>query len=111
MLVAILALVVIAYAAACGALFWFQRSLVFFPQPRELGTRALDSFRNGDTLLQLTVRPHAGPGAVLYFGGNAEDVSGSLEPLVLSPADFDHLIRADYEKYGKIVRELGIKSD
>jgi tripartite-type tricarboxylate transporter receptor subunit TctC len=39
------------------------------------------------------------------------NVSGSLEPLVLAPADFDGLIRADYEKYGKIVRELGIKSD
>ena len=39
------------------------------------------------------------------------NVSGSLEPLVLAPADFDKLIHADYEKYGKIVRELGIKSD
>ena len=39
------------------------------------------------------------------------NVSGSLEPLILSPADFSTLIRADYEKYGKIVRDLGIKSD
>jgi tripartite-type tricarboxylate transporter receptor subunit TctC len=39
------------------------------------------------------------------------NVSGSLEPLVLSPADFNALIREDYEKYGKIVRELGIKTD
>ena len=39
------------------------------------------------------------------------NVSGSLEPLILSPADFNHLIREDYEKYGKIVRELGIKTD
>ena len=37
------------------------------------------------------------------------NVSGSLEPLVLSPADFSKLIHEDYEKYGKIVRELGIK--
>jgi tripartite-type tricarboxylate transporter receptor subunit TctC len=39
------------------------------------------------------------------------NVSGSLEPLILSPADFDRLIHDDYEKYGKIVRELGIKTD
>jgi tripartite-type tricarboxylate transporter receptor subunit TctC len=37
------------------------------------------------------------------------NVSGSLEALALSPADFAKLIREDYEKYGKIVRELGIK--
>ncbi|HYU14080.1 MAG TPA: tripartite tricarboxylate transporter substrate binding protein [Stellaceae bacterium] len=39
------------------------------------------------------------------------NVSGSLEPLILSPADFSALIREDYEKYGKIVRDLGIKAD
>jgi tripartite-type tricarboxylate transporter receptor subunit TctC len=39
------------------------------------------------------------------------NVSGSLEPLILSPADFNSLIREDYDKYGKIVRELGIKTD
>jgi tripartite-type tricarboxylate transporter receptor subunit TctC len=39
------------------------------------------------------------------------NVSGSLEPLVLSAADFDTLIREDHQKYGKIVRDLGIKAD
>jgi tripartite-type tricarboxylate transporter receptor subunit TctC len=39
------------------------------------------------------------------------NVSGSLEPLILSPPEFSSLIRADYEKYGKIVRDLGIKMD
>ena len=39
------------------------------------------------------------------------NVSGSLEPLILSPADFNSLMREDYDKYGKIVKDLGIKSD
>ena len=39
------------------------------------------------------------------------NVSGSLEPLILSPADFAALIRHDYEKYGKLVKEMGIKLD
>ena len=39
------------------------------------------------------------------------NVSGSLEPLILSPGEFRDLIRRDYEKYGKLVREIGIKID
>ncbi len=39
------------------------------------------------------------------------NVSGSLEPLILSPEEFSALIHRDYEKYGKLVRDLGIKLD
>lgn len=39
------------------------------------------------------------------------NVSGSLEPLLLSPKEFDALIAKDYEKYGKLVKEIGIKID
>jgi len=31
--------------------------------------------------------------------------------LILPPADFAALIRSDYEKYGKLIREIGIKLD
>ena len=37
------------------------------------------------------------------------NVSGSLEPLILTPAEFSDLIARDYEKYGKIVKEIGVK--
>ena len=37
------------------------------------------------------------------------NVSGSLEPLILTPAEFSELIARDYEKYGKIIKEIGIK--
>ena len=37
------------------------------------------------------------------------NVTGALEPLVLSPADFNALIRRDYDKYGKLVRDVGVK--
>jgi tripartite-type tricarboxylate transporter receptor subunit TctC len=36
---------------------------------------------------------------------------GSLETLVLSPEDFEKLIRRDYDKYGKLIKKLGIKAD
>jgi tripartite-type tricarboxylate transporter receptor subunit TctC len=39
------------------------------------------------------------------------NVSGSLEPLILSPQEFSALIQSDYDKYGKIVKSLGIKLD
>jgi tripartite-type tricarboxylate transporter receptor subunit TctC len=39
------------------------------------------------------------------------NVSGSLEPLMLSPADFSALILRDYQKYGRLVKDIGIKID
>src|SRR5919109_1875716 len=36
---------------------------------------------------------------------------GSLETLMLSPQDFEALIRRDYDKYGKLIKKLGIKAD
>ncbi|MBI3702274.1 MAG: tripartite tricarboxylate transporter substrate binding protein [Rhizobiales bacterium] len=37
------------------------------------------------------------------------NVSGSLEPLLLSREDFSALIRRDYDKYGRLVKEFNIK--
>ena len=39
------------------------------------------------------------------------NVTGTLEPLILSPAEFNELIRRDYEKYGKLVADIGVKID
>ncbi|MFT8243467.1 Bug family tripartite tricarboxylate transporter substrate binding protein [Roseomonas sp. BN140053] len=39
------------------------------------------------------------------------NVSGSLEPLILSPAEFSTLIRDDDRKYGELVRALGVNLD
>ncbi len=37
------------------------------------------------------------------------NVTGALEPLILTPADFNDLIRRDYEKYRKLVNDIGVK--
>ena len=39
------------------------------------------------------------------------NVSGSLEPLILSPQEFSDLMKRDYDKYGALVKGLGIKLD
>ncbi len=37
--------------------------------------------------------------------------AGGLEPYVTTPQEFATLIRADYEKYGRLVKQIGIKAD
>lgn len=78
-LASILALVALVYLAACAALYFFQRSLIYYPQPgafTDPATRMKLAVEGAE--LQISVRPHAGPNAVIYFGGNAEDVSAGL---------------------------------
>ncbi|MHC8305597.1 alpha/beta hydrolase [Pseudomonas sp. PB3P13] len=75
----IVAIVVVLYLALCGALFVFQRSLIYFPQPRAVGgAETLMTLAVADAQVLVSVRPRAGSKALLYFGGNAEDVSQNL---------------------------------
>jgi len=39
------------------------------------------------------------------------NAAGGLDPYVTTPAEFSALIRRDYEKYAKVVKEVGIKLD
>lgn len=67
------------YLALCVALFVFQRALIYFPQPAAIGApETLLTLSVADAQVQVTVRPHDGPKALIYFGGNAEDVSRNL---------------------------------
>lgn len=71
--------VVIVYVGLCAALYFMQRSLIYFPQPRAPGetSATLPLPVNGAELV-ISVRPHDGPDAIIYFGGNAEDVAFNL---------------------------------
>ena len=100
LILAVVAIAAVAYAGFCVALFTMQRSFQYFPTPRRLApTQLAGTFRSGDTLLQLTVRPRAGPGAVLYFGGNGEDVSSSVDPLIAAFPDRE-IVMLHYRGYG-----------
>jgi pimeloyl-ACP methyl ester carboxylesterase len=77
-----LVVVVIGYVAACAALYWFQRSLIYFPQPGRQGPpAALMRLQSDGADLAITVRPLEVTKALVYFGGNGEDVSHSLPQL------------------------------
>lgn len=92
------------YLALCAALFIFQRSLIYFPQPRSLGPgTSMFTLPVDGAELVITARPLQGStpvkGALIYFGGNAEDVSYSLPGL--ASAFPDHAVYLmHYRGYG-----------
>ncbi|WP_256735538.1 alpha/beta fold hydrolase [Pseudomonas sp. dw_612] len=99
-LVYVLVSIAALYLLLCVALFVFQRALIYFPQPSAIGTpETLLKLSVADADLQISVRPHDGPKALLYFGGNAEDVSRNLPSF--SEAFADHAIYLlHYRGYG-----------
>ena len=74
-----LILVAILFAGLCGVLFVFQRSLIYFPQPRSYqhGTNLI-TLQVGTGTVLVSTRLNAGSDALIYFGGNAEDVSRNM---------------------------------
>lgn len=88
------------YALACLVLFLAQRSMIYYPQPRRFGTDAtIMKLAVQDAQLVVSTRPSSGAEAVIYFGGNGEDVSGSMPELIAAfPA---HALYAlHYRGYG-----------
>jgi uncharacterized protein len=94
-LVAIAALI---YIALCLGLFLAQRSFIYFPQPKSVyASNTLTLNVDGERIL-VSTRP-IGPDAVIYFGGNAEDVSPSLPTLAEAFPDRS-LYALNYRGYG-----------
>ncbi|MBK5528918.1 alpha/beta fold hydrolase [Pseudomonas sp. TH06] len=88
-LMSLVVLIVAVYLVLCAALFFFQRSLIWFPQP--------NAFNNADSQLTLSMpdaqvsvitRERVGPRALIYFGGNAEDVSRNLPEFAQAFPDY-----------------------
>ena len=82
------------YLALALVLMLLQRSLIYHPQPRLLGAQGQveslvvpPSPGVPGATLQLSVRPHSGDKALIYFGGNAEDVSLNLPSFERTFAD------------------------
>lgn len=70
------------YGVLCVILYFKQRSLLYFPQPRRFGSdAAIMKLAVDGAQLEVSTRVLERPDAVVYFGGNGEDVSGSLPDL------------------------------
>jgi pimeloyl-ACP methyl ester carboxylesterase len=93
-------LVVVGYLAVCGALYASQRSLLYFPQPRTGPPTGEITLPGIAVAVRASVRSRDGPQALLYFGGNGEDVSQTLPELARTFPD--HAIYAmHYRGYGR----------
>jgi len=92
--------IALVYLGLCATLFIFQRSLIYFPQPRSSGNAADTIALSVDGAeLIVTARVQSGPQALLYFGGNAEDASYNLP--ALSAAFPEHAVYLmNYRGYG-----------
>lgn len=100
MLTGLLVAAVLAYAALCAALFFFQRSLLYFPQPAHVATPLVPV--DGREGVVASHRALPGAQAVIYFGGNGEDVSQNFAPL--AQAFPQHaLFLLHYRGYGRSV--------
>nr|WP_298727855.1 alpha/beta hydrolase [uncultured Steroidobacter sp.] len=78
-LLSVVLFVAILYVGLCAALYFFQRSMIYYPQPRSPGemSATLPLSVDGAELV-ISVRAHDGPDAIVYFGGNGEDVTFNL---------------------------------
>jgi hypothetical protein len=89
-----------AYVGLCGWLFLSQRSQIYFPvrESNPPGARAI-RLQSGGATLKIWVVERPGSRALIYFGGNAEDVSANLTSF--APAFPDHsLYLVNYRGYG-----------
>lgn len=73
--------IAIAYLGLCGLLFVFQRSLIYFPQPGSGKRGTAIILPASDARVLVSTIPADGPRAIVYFGGNAEDVFLSIPDL------------------------------
>jgi uncharacterized protein len=74
------ALIATVYLAICGLLYWSQRAYIYYPVPRHAEVPSF-VLKRGDADVVVSTNRIDGPQAVLYFGGNAEDVSQVVGPL------------------------------
>jgi pimeloyl-ACP methyl ester carboxylesterase len=76
----VISIAVLAYAGFCVFLYASQRSALYYPTPEVHvpDTAALRLDSDGETLKIWRLADSVGPDAIIYFGGNAEDVSQNI---------------------------------
>jgi pimeloyl-ACP methyl ester carboxylesterase len=98
--VLLIAIAFVLYALMCGALYATQRSLLYYPTPETSSdaAQALEIETQG-AVLKVWHIPDDGDRALLYFGGNAEDVAWNIESFAASfPNTAIYLV--NYRGYG-----------
>lgn len=81
MLWTLLTIAVGVYAGLCVIFFIFQRSFIYMPTPATPTHAAAFTLEVPGATVRVSTRPHHGPKALLFFGGNAEDVAYTVPEL------------------------------
>jgi alpha-beta hydrolase superfamily lysophospholipase len=99
-LLTLLAAAGLAYVSLCAWLFATQRSQIYFRTPESNAAGAAALWLDNDGLrLKVWAVERPGPRAVVYFGGNAEDVAMSLPELEMTSPGWS-LYLMNYRGYG-----------
>jgi uncharacterized protein len=113
-LVGLVSVAAIAYAALCAVLFFAQRSMIYMPSrgPFRFDSEVIKLATPAGEV-RVSVKQQGGPDAVIYFGGNAEDVWGSMPDLTAAFPDAS-IYLLHYRGYGGSAgkpTEVGIRQD
>lgn len=87
MLWGLLTIAVGVYLILCLVFLVFQRSFLYVPRPETAAHAAAFAVEVPGARVLVSSRPHDGPRAVIYFGGNAEDVAWTLPDLAAAFPD------------------------
>ena len=101
------------YLGLCGFFFVTQRSFIYFPCQKQNYTVDQIQVNTGQALVQLSASNLKSKRAILYFGGNAEDVSVSLPEYSRRIADVA-IYMVHYRGYGHSTgnpSEKGLRHD
>ena len=99
-LVSLGALAVLAYGGFCALLYFTQRSMLYFPTAESQHTSAAAVHLSTDGVrLKIWHVARGTDTAVVYFGGNAEDVAWNIDGLAATLPSAD-LYLVNYRGYG-----------
>lgn len=95
----ILALALLCYTLVCAGFLVGQRALIYFPVLDRDETVEATTLRRDGVVLRISVHRAQSPQAVVYFGGNAEDVSRAM-PLLRRAFPTAAIYAPHYRGYG-----------
>lgn len=94
------AAILLVYAGLCGGLYLFQRNFLYFPTPEVQRNNAEAIYFENDAARIKVWRTGTGNDkAILYFGGNAEEVSGNINPFLEHLKGYD-IYLMNYRGFG-----------
>jgi len=96
----LIAIALVIYAALCGTLYAAQRSLLYYPTPEARSAQA-DALRleASGAVLKVWHVSSSGERAILYFGGNSEDVAWNIDGFAAAFPNTD-IYLMNYRGYG-----------